>query len=631
MASKRSDIWKFFQICEENQEKTKCNLCDILLSYKGNTTKTMWNHLKAKHAHAMAGMKETVEKKFGCLKQPSISTFAAGGKFSKEKQEECYKAAANVCAADLRPLGMFHTVAYRKYMAKVQPGYTPPVAATVKKYLNLQYLREKSALKDDLLKQVSVALTTDLWTSMSTQSYLTVTGHYISEDWVLKHCVLATKRITGRHTGENIYEALASIQTEYNIENKVAGITSDNAANMKAAVSRQKFSTCDRAYCQCFAHTLQLAIEDGLKQKPIENTAIAARKLVGHFNRSCVASDALEEYQKREGVKPLKLIQDVATRWNSLYLMFDRLVKLRSAVYYVLHEKKYTKPNECAAIQLSEDQWSLIEELIPVLSPLAEATEVLSTEEYPSCSSIMPMLLSLMRYDLEVKEHDSEVVGTLKNKTVNGLRSRNVCPDDPEFPVSAVAVATFLDPRYKGLRFINTEEVKFKIKCMVLDLIRAVETDAREQVSPVKKRKTVSSYLDGDYVEETSDRNVESEMLRYESEPVLIKNPLDWWRHYAVRFPKLAKLAREFLCIMGTSVPSERVFSVAGLTLTKSRNKLDSDVVDEIIFLNKVLHQKYKMERKGITEMKIKTEPGVSTQASTAVCEPVTPQLPSLY
>ena len=41
------------------------------------------------------------------------------------------------------------------------------------------------------------------------------------------------------------------------------------------------------------------------------------------------------------------------------------------------------------------------------------------------------------------------------------------------------------------------------------------------------------------------------------------------------------------LAVPATSVPSEKMFSSAGLIVTKLRNKLSSEVVDQIIFLNK--------------------------------------------
>ena len=53
------------------------------------------------------------------------------------------------------------------------------------------------------------------------------------------------------------------------------------------------------------------------------------------------------------------------------------------------------------------------------------------------------------------------------------------------------------------------------------------------------------------------------------------------------RFPKLAKMAKEYLSIPATEVASERIFSSAGLTLSKLRTLLDPECVDAILFLHK--------------------------------------------
>ena len=52
---------------------------------------------------------------------------------------------------------------------------------------------------------------------------------------------------------------------------------------------------------------------------------------------------------------------------------------------------------------------------------------------------------------------------------------------------------------------------------------------------------------------------------------------LDWWRTNEKIYPRLAKMARDFLSIMPTAVPSERLFSSAGLILTPLRTNL-SDI-----------------------------------------------------
>ena len=66
--------------------------------------------------------------------------------------------------------------------------------------------------------------------------------------------------------------------------------------------------------------------------------------------------------------------------------------------------------------------------------------------------------------------------------------------------------------------------------------------------------------------------------LRYE-------NPLTWWKAHEKQLPHLAVLSRKWLCIPATSAPSERVFSVAGLTISKKRAALTGDHAATLIFL----------------------------------------------
>ena len=63
-------------------------------------------------------------------------------------------------------------------------------------------------------------------------------------------------------------------------------------------------------------------------------------------------------------------------------------------------------------------------------------------------------------------------------------------------------------------------------------------------------------------------------------------NPLDWWKTNSVHFPALSKVARMILAIPATSAPSERLFSHAGLTITKDRARLPPDVASDLIFLH---------------------------------------------
>lgn len=127
---------------------------------------------------------------------------------------------------------------------------------------------------------------------------------------------------------------------------------------------------------------------------------------------------------------------------------------------------------------------------------------------------------------------------------------------------------------------------------------------------------------------------MDAEIERYIAEPVQIRSPLMWWKHYEQRFPSLATLARKILCVMGTSVPSERVFSTAGLTVTKRRANLSADAIDEIIFLNKALNSSSSESvTKGQIDIQVKKEPEPDddVQLPTENENEDLPDLPCLY
>ena len=50
-------------------------------------------------------------------------------------------------------------------------------------------------------------------------------------------------------------------------------------------------------------------------------------------------------------------------------------------------------------------------------------------------------------------------------------------------------------------------------------------------------------------------------------------------------FPRIAKLARQYLCIPAISAPSEKAFSTGGNTVTCHRATLKPDAVNRLVFL----------------------------------------------
>ena len=83
-----------------------------------------------------------------------------------------------------------------------------------------------------------------------------------------------------------------------------------------------------------------------------------------------------KDEKQNEKAKPLKPIQDVATRWNSTYLMINRLVKLKPFIGTVLVNSEHS------SLLLSASQWDLVIEMIKALKPVFEATKIVSAEKY---------------------------------------------------------------------------------------------------------------------------------------------------------------------------------------------------------------------------------------------------------
>jgi hypothetical protein len=76
------------------------------------------------------------------------------------------------------------------------------------------------------------------------------------------------------------------------------------------------------------------------------------------------------------GMKPMKLKQECATRWNSRYDMLERLISIKDAVSSVVATVKKVS-------FLSANEWEIAEEYVKVFKPFKVLTAVMSSAKCP--------------------------------------------------------------------------------------------------------------------------------------------------------------------------------------------------------------------------------------------------------
>ena len=86
------------------------------------------------------------------------------------------------------------------------------------------------------------------------------------------------------------------------------------------------------------------------------------------------------------------LIKDIDTlaRWNSIHHMINRFCEQQSAISAVLHSRR-----DLLQLELSPEEWKILEDITELLEPFKDATTYLSAELYPTISSLGPLFAAV--------------------------------------------------------------------------------------------------------------------------------------------------------------------------------------------------------------------------------------------
>ncbi|XP_033931523.1 E3 SUMO-protein ligase ZBED1-like [Pseudochaenichthys georgianus] len=424
------------------------------------------------------------------------------------------------------------------------------------------YEKCTAKVETELSKVEYYAVTTDLWSSRTTEPYISLTVHFIDEDFTLKSRCLQTAFFPENHTSDNIAAGLREAVAAWGLdETRQVCITTDNAANMVKAASLNEWTR-----LQCFGHRLHLAVENAVKKDGrINRTAGVCKKLVGHFSHSWKARSALEKAQKELNLPSHSFITECQTRWGSRQMMIIRILEQQKALSQVLPvDKKLRHP-------------------------------------IPNCQFFISSMLL-------IREEDTDLSKKLKKEMRDYLNEKYEDEDTQKL----LDMASCLDSQFK-MDFITADsktQVKARVtsEMMMTTIMTCQETAAASCSTEVecevagtsqakKGKRSLGSFFKQSEAAAKADLSqylkdaVEAELNSYLLTPSIDKeeDPLAWWKTHKVIFPQLPKLARKYLCIPATSAPSERLFSASGNIVTCQRSCLKPALVDRLVFLAKNL------------------------------------------
>lgn len=339
-------VWNYFAKSDDKKH-AKCLTCGKEYKTSGNTS-NLRDHLKRFHPNVKSGdsdVEKAVEDEFNNSKCASTSRQSSTrsvasyfkraveyDKTSKRKQDiDC--ALAKMVAEDYQPLNVVENKGFKHLVRVLDPRYVMPSAKTLKNvFVKNRYDLAEQKLKAILSDVRHVSITCDGWTSMANENYITVTCHFVDDNFVLRSAVLSTNKLNEltNHSASNISNSLKFVLRSWSIFEKVSCIVTDNANAMICACN-----LLEKRHMPCVAHTLNLLVQDALNgSEAISKLRKKCKVIVTFFKSSTIANEKLKIEQRSDN--PYSLLQEVPTRWNSVYLMFERITSTNEAISRVL-------------------------------------------------------------------------------------------------------------------------------------------------------------------------------------------------------------------------------------------------------------------------------------------------------
>lgn len=266
---KSSVIWDHYGFEEKDDEQKRiiCKICRKVVSAPDANTSNLFAHLKAKHRvihDTTIKKKQKIDRANVASTSKTTQSSIQGTLYNatqyatnSERHKALTESIGYFLAKDMQAINAVEGEGFKKMVHEFDKRYALPSRHYFSRnVLPAMYEKCREKVAKQVLEADHFAATTDLWSSRTTEPYISLTVHFIDNDFNLKVKCLQTAFMPEDHTGQNIADVLRESLAQWRLnESKLVCITTDNAANVNLASQINKWMR-----LQCFGHRLHLAI-----------------------------------------------------------------------------------------------------------------------------------------------------------------------------------------------------------------------------------------------------------------------------------------------------------------------------------------------------------------------------------
>nr|KAJ0212011.1 hypothetical protein LSAT_V11C400185890 [Lactuca sativa] len=632
-------VWQHFDrdAVKKGAKKVKCPYCSTMMcaNSKKNGTSAMGNHLRL---YCPTSPVYDPKGKVGDTKKQFVLSFKKvgdSGATSLEvhsfSQEKCRNSLARMCIKDNQPFSIVEDEGFREYSRDFQPLFKLPSRWTVARDCLQIYKEEMYKLKD-VLKNQTVSITTDTWTSIQNINYSCLMVHWVDETWVLRKKILNFCPIAN-HKGVTIGKLIYKCLQNWGVE-KVFIVTVDNASSNDGAIrylatmlrGPHAFLDCKYLHLRCCAHIINLVVRDRLEEHFSSITKIrnAVKYVRSSGARFATFLECVEKVKINCSKKPSL---DVDTRWNSTFLMletaekyeaaFDRLLAIDSGFKTFCGSEvddgevttRKRRRSEKVVGTPDADDWEVARYFIDYLRIFYNVTKKISGSKYVTTNiffkELVTMQASITRMCASTDEKKKKMAKSMKEKYDKYW-------DNIENMNFMLHIVVVLDPRNKmcyleycleliyGKNSTKTKTILERVNKTLEDLFQHFKNKTeRERCEKTRSASSSTpSYFDfghGVDMEDDFERFMEqhghgvnkTELEIYLSDGMEKRAEdfqiLGWWKSNSTKFPVLSEVAKLVLGMPISTVASESAFSTGGRVIDESRSSLTHVTAEALI------------------------------------------------